>query len=141
MSDFTVGVAANERYAVISGIDQGEDTWARVSGPTLETTSEKRYNGGRPTPVRYRGRPTYGTMTLTRPFMFPRDADALLRIEQDIKSGSIQRTITVFTEQNDGVVRQESYIAFANSATPPDGDADGTGETMLTSVWEVLARA
>lgn len=137
MSDVGSGVAPKDIWVSISGIDSGDDTWATSSGPGITNTSEKHYNGGKATPLRYAGRATFDSLSLSRPTQYPRDQIALLALRADVKAGTVQRTLIVYTSSN-GAITSEAFLGYCMSVTPPSGDADSTGKTELACVFDII---
>jgi len=132
-----LATAAYEIYASISGIS---GYWEKVTGATRSRSGSDVYDGGDPKAGWLPGRATYDVLTLSRPFEFPRDFNAMETLQDDLDR-RIQRTVVVYYQQDDGIVANEAYIGFTMSVTRPDGDASSSSPTALQVQIKVTDKA
>lgn len=139
MSEIGLGLGQAQLYAMILGLDTGDDTWATAGMPAFGGDYSEAYNGGARNPILYPGRDRYENMTLSRPYMYDRDFAAHARLE-DIKRRHQVLTVTFFFEQDDGVRGTVSYLAMIQRIIPPAGNADATDRTELGVELRVLSK-
>lgn len=131
----TTKVSPAEIYALIQGV---EGTWAVVTLPARASQISKVRDGGSPTEESQAGKPSYGDLTLRRPFDRARDFGAWRRLNDQV--GKLYTTITANVEDPDGVVIDHfTYTGLLMSCTPPSGDSQGTGTAQVEVVFSIDA--
>lgn len=128
-------VSPSQIYGQIEGID---GTWAVVTLPARSSQVTKVRDGGSPTEESQAAKPTYGDLTMRRPFDRARDFAAWRKLNDQI--GKLYATVTVPVEDVDGVVIDHfTYTGLLMSCTPPAGDSQGTGSALVEVVFSIDA--
>lgn len=130
-------VNESQIYATVEGV---AGNWSVVTLPGRSVTVTKSRDGGARTEDSSASHPTYGDLTVRRPFKRNRDFAAWRALNDQV--GKAYKTITIPIEDEDGVVIDHlTYTGLLMSCTPPSGDSLSSTTAMVEISFSIDSAA